>query len=95
MYELKVANELDVDRLKVSLDVYGSETDYQMTIPIIPLAKFGQHVSKYHEKNNAGFYNQYRVSGCGYLLGNKRALTLMCSKLVSGVQYRMSLYYGH
>ena len=76
MYELEVANELGVDRRKVSLGVYGSEIelpgDYQMTIPIIPLAKFGQHVSKNHEKNNVGFNNQYRVSGCGYLHGNKR-----------------------
>ena len=99
VYELEVANELGVDRRKVSLGVYGSEIellgDYQMTIPIIPLTKFGKYVSKNREKNNAGFNNQYRVSGYGHLHGNKRALTLMCFKLVSGVQYQTSLHCGH
>ena len=80
MYELEVANELGVDRRKVSLGVYGSEielpVDYQMTIPIIPLAKFGKYVSKNHEKNNVD-----RVSGCGYLHGNKRMTRLPSSPM--------------
>ncbi|KAL5486539.1 hypothetical protein EMCRGX_G019033 [Ephydatia muelleri] len=64
VYELEVANELGVDRRRVSLGVYGSEIelpgDYQMTMPAVPLAKFGPYVAKNHEKNNTGFNNQYR-----------------------------------
>eukprot|EP00731_Ephydatia_muelleri_P019044 Em0011g1084a len=64
VYELEVANELGVDRRRVSLGVYGSEIelpgDYQMTVPAVPLAKFGSYVAKSHEKNNTGFNNQYR-----------------------------------
>eukprot|EP00731_Ephydatia_muelleri_P019083 Em0011g1123a len=64
VYELEVANELGVDRRRVSLGVYGSEIelpgDYQMTVPAVPLAKFGPYVAKSHEKNNTGFNNQYR-----------------------------------
>eukprot|EP00731_Ephydatia_muelleri_P019059 Em0011g1099a len=52
VYELEVANELGVDRRRVSLGVYG-----------IPLAKFGPYVAKSHEKNNTGFNNQYREDG--------------------------------
>ena len=74
MYELEVANELGVDRRRVSLGVYGSEIelpgDYQMTVPSVPLAKFGPYVAKSHEKNNVGFTNQYRVSLCHH--GNRR-----------------------
>ena len=62
VYELEAANELGVYRRKVSLGVYGSEIelpgDYQMTIPIIPLAKLGKYVSKNREKTNSGFNNQ-------------------------------------
>ncbi|KAL5486467.1 hypothetical protein EMCRGX_G018950 [Ephydatia muelleri] len=64
VYELEVANELGVDKRRVSLGVYGSEIelpgDYQMTVPAVPLAKFGPYVAKSHEKNNVGFTNQYR-----------------------------------
>eukprot|EP00731_Ephydatia_muelleri_P019051 Em0011g1091a len=64
VYELEVANELGVDRRRVSLGVYGSEIelpgDYQMTVPAVPLAKFGPYVAKSHEINNTGFNNQYR-----------------------------------
>ncbi|KAL5486469.1 hypothetical protein EMCRGX_G018952 [Ephydatia muelleri] len=64
VYELELANELGVDRCRVSLGVYGSEIelpgDYQMTVPAVPLAKFGPYVAKSHEKNNVGFTNQYR-----------------------------------
>eukprot|EP00731_Ephydatia_muelleri_P018888 Em0011g928a len=64
VYELEVANELGVDRRRVSLGVYGSEIelpgDYQMTLPAVPLTKFGPYVAKSHEKNNVGFTNQYR-----------------------------------
>ena len=77
VYELEVANELGVDKRRVAIGVYGSEIelpgDYQMTVPAIPLAKFGPYVSKNHEKNNLGFNNQYRVSRCGCLHGNSRA----------------------
>ena len=74
VYELEVANELGVDRRRVSLGVYGSEIelpgDYQMTVPAVPLAKFGPYVAKSHEKNNVGFTNQYRLSV--YHHGNSR-----------------------
>eukprot|EP00731_Ephydatia_muelleri_P019055 Em0011g1095a len=64
VYELEVANELGVDRRRVSLGVYGSEIelpgDYQMTVPAVLVAKFGPYVAKSHEKNNTGFNNQYR-----------------------------------
>eukprot|EP00731_Ephydatia_muelleri_P019065 Em0011g1105a len=66
VYELEVANELGVDRRRVSLGVYGSEIelpgDYQMTVPAVLVAKFGPYVAKSHEKNNTGFNNQYRVN---------------------------------
>ena len=74
VYELEVANELGVDRRRVSLGVYGSEIelpgDYQMTVPAVPLAKFGPYVAKSHEKSNTGFNNQYRVSVNGYHHGS-------------------------
>ncbi|KAL5486460.1 hypothetical protein EMCRGX_G018938 [Ephydatia muelleri] len=50
VYELEVANELGVDRRR-------------MTVPAVPLAKFGPYVAKSHEKNNTGFNNQYREDG--------------------------------
>ena len=79
VYELEVANELGVDRRRVSLGVYGSEIelpgDYQMTVPAVPLAKFGPYVAKSHEKNNVGFTNQYRVSLCHH--GNRRVNPFM------------------
>eukprot|EP00731_Ephydatia_muelleri_P019076 Em0011g1116a len=75
VYELEVANELGVDRRRVSLGVYGSEIelpgDYQMTVPAVSLAKFGPYVAKSHEKNNTGFNNQYRVSVNGYRHGSR------------------------
>ena len=75
VYELEVANELGVDRRRVSLGVYGSEIelpgDYQMTVPAVPLAKFGPYVAKSHEKSNTGFNNQYRVSVNGYCHGRR------------------------
>ena len=81
VYELEVANELGVDRRRVSLGVYGSEIelpgDYQMTVPAVPLAKFGSYVAKSHEKNNTGFNNQYRVSVNGYCHGNRRVNPFM------------------
>ena len=81
VYELEVANELGVDRRRVSLGVYGSEIelpgDYQMTVPAVPLAKFGPYVAKSHEKNNTGFNNQYRVSVNGYCHGNRRVNPFM------------------
>ena len=56
VYELEVTNELGVDKRQVSLGVYGSEIelpgDYQMTIPAVPLTKFGEYVFRNHEKNN-------------------------------------------
>ena len=61
VYELEVANELGVDTHRVSLGVYGSEIelpgDYQMTVPAVPLAKFGPYVAKSHEKSYVGFTN--------------------------------------
>ena len=55
VYELEVANELGVDRHRVSLGVYGSEIelpgDYQMTVPAVPLSKFGSYIAKSHENN--------------------------------------------
>ena len=81
VYELEVANELGVDRRRVSLGVYGSEIelpgDYQMTVPAVPLAKFGPYVAKSHEKNNTGFNNQYRVSVNGYRHGSRRVNPFM------------------
>ena len=97
VYELEVANELGVDRRRVSLGVYGSEIelpgDYQMTVPAVLVAKFGPYVAKSHEKNNTGFNNQYRVSVNGYCHGS-RNITLSCPLSVSGVYYQTSFNGG-
>ena len=98
VYELEVANELGVDKCRVSLGVYGSEIelpgDYQMTIPAVPLAKFGPYVAKSHEKNNTGFNNQYRVSVNGYCHMEAENVTLSSPLSVSGVYYQTSFNGG-
>ena len=55
VYELEVANELGVDKHRVSLGVYGCEIelpgDYQMTVLAVPRSKFRSYIAKSHENN--------------------------------------------